>query len=125
MLAWVKGQYSDVELTHCTTPLKKRANRGDRKKGEEIGKGERGVDKLYRIKQTKKGERNEALTFLNYFKLLMNLLRVMLSAFDTELKPSQKCLSRVVNFNLQRDEQLQRMYNFQLNLIAICPVIIR
>ena len=74
-----------------------------------MGKEEWEAKELGRPNKTKRRESdntNEALALLKHLKLLMNLWKTLISAIDTEFKPSKKPLPRVANLNLLRTEQL-------------------
>ena len=60
------------QLMHCTTSLKRKDSRGLRKK------------------ERKYDYNDEAIVLLNHLKLLMSLWRALISALDTEFKPSKK-----------------------------------
>ena len=69
------------------------------------------AEELHRSNKTIREESDytdEALAFLNRHKLLINLWKALISALDTEFKPSKKPLPRVLNLNLLRARQLQR-----------------
>ena len=91
-----------VKLTHSTTSLERKDNRGNRKKKiEDVGKGDWEAKNLHRPNKTKWGEHDytdEGQVLLNHLKPLM------ISALNTEFKTSKKSLLRVLNHNLLRGQ---------------------
>ena len=89
-------------IDHCRTSLKRKNSRGNRKKEKKWERENGKWLEIHRPYKTKRGEcdyTDEALAILKHLKLLMDPWRALMSALDTEFKPSKKPLPKVLNLN--------------------------